>query len=270
MTRLLPAVGLALAGSLTCAAAQEPPAPSPSLSEADDAPPSPRELRRARRAERWAGPVLPPEADFLRTHTEVTVRFAFNGTSPGPFSLFTALAGWNEIGVGLERGLATWRDFTVALGVEGHYGGAWVPAALAQRISDTEDVRFRWQAWEAGGALRVAFHYTRLASVDPWIGGAVGASAFHLGVRVADPPGPAPQSLTLPYLRGELAAGLNLPLRHGLIVGVEVRYLVTGLLSRVQRLRFALPDDDVETFVLFPQHRPPKGFSWVVRFGYRF
>ncbi len=229
-----------------------------------------RAQRKALRAARWTGPALPKEADFLRTETEITFRLGFNGTAPGVFSLFTALAGWNELGIGVEGGVATWRDFTIALGVEGHYGGAWVPAALTQPVSDTERVRFRWSAWEAGGALRVAFHYTRLFSVDPWVGGALGASAFQLRVRVAEPEGPEPQSFILPTFRAELAGGINVPLERGLVVGVELRYLITSLLTRVERLRFGLPDDTVETFVLYPQHRPPKGFSWVVRVGYRF
>lgn len=274
-------VVLAAGLSVRAAHAQEPePDSTPESAEEADSgveeeiPASPREARReaakARRAARWEGPVLPPEADFLRTHTTVGVRLGFNATSPGVFSLFTALAGWNEFGLVLDRGLATWRDFTVSMGFEAHYGAAWVPAALNQRVSDTDEVRFRWSSWEAGGAVRLAFHFTRLSSVDPWLGGAVGADAFHLRVRVAEPDGVETQAFTLPYLRGEVAGGLNVPLQHGLVVGVEIRYLITSLLNRVDRLRFALPDDDVETFVLFPQHRPPKGFSWVVTVGYRF
>lgn len=214
--------------------------------------------------------MLPPEADFLRTHRQINARIAFNGTSPGPFSVVTALAGWNEFGVALEGGVATWRDFTIALGIEGHYGAAWVPAVLSQRVADTDDARFRWSAWEAGGSLRVAFHFTRLFSVDPWLGGAMGAAAFRMNVRVADPAGVAAQRFTVPYLRGELAGGLNVPLQGGFVIGGEIRYLLTGMVPPVDRLRFVLPDDDVATFALFPQHRPPKGFSWVFTVGYRF
>lgn len=228
-----------------------------------------RAARKARREARWEGRVPPPEADFLRTDVELKLRVAFNGYLPGPFSLFTAFAGWNEFSLAADAGVATWRDFTFAVGGSAHIGQGGILGVLTQPIANYDDYRFRWSMWDAGGSLRGSMHYTRLASVDPYLVVDLGAGAFGLTSRVREWPTIDPQQLTRPYLRIGAGGGLSFRLSERWVVGGELRYLITSQFGRVGQLEFRR-DEEEAVFVLFPQHRPPKGFSWVIHVGYRF
>lgn len=269
------------------AAAAEPVEPPPVEPEAGDepgdegatdeevAPPSRlldrRRLRRERRRALWEGEAPPPEADFLQRHTELELRLAFDGTSPGPFSLLTAFAGWNEGALVVDRGVTTWRDFTIGVGGAAWFGYGLVPSITSGRIADYEDHAFGWRMWDTGGAFRATAHWTRLSGVDPYLVGALGAGAFHLDAGARDLPTEPRQALTNAYVRLELGGGLTWRLRPSehWTIGVELRYLVTAQVGARDRFVFGTPEDP-EVFSFAPLHRPPKGFSWAVRAGYRF
>jgi hypothetical protein len=290
MTGRLPAAALLLlprlAGSAEPRASDE--ATTPEVTPAPTQPPPPVEDTPAdeetpaerRRRLRKEGPPegTPPkrQADFLRRDTELRFRFGFNGYTPGPFSLFTAFVGWQEVGLTVDHGTFSWRDFTIGLGADAHYGGAWLLGTITQPIANYDDWRFRWAMWEAGGSLRTTFHWTRLRGVDPYLFGALGAGLLHLDARVLDWPLDTARAFETPYLRLEAGGGLSwLVAKDKIVVGVEARYLVT-VQTRVQdRLDMSYtPTGESEpqtaTFSMFPQHKPPKGFSWVVSVGFRF
>lgn len=210
------------------------------------------------------------EADFTSRDTQIRARIAFQGYGPGPFSLFTAFAGWQELGIDFEKGLATWRDFTVTLGGDAHFGQAWILAALSQPIANYDDFRFRWWMWDAGGGVRSGLHYTGLSSLDPYLFAGLGMSAFKFNAEVrgwADVPTAAKVT---PALRAELGGGLNIPLKaKGLTMGVELRYLITSQFGRATEFDF-VNDTELATFTFFSRHKPPKGFGWVIHVGYRF
>lgn len=228
------------------------------------------EEREARR-EAWRNqPMPPPEADLLRKQVDLRARLGFNGYTPGPFSLFTAFAGWNELGVGIDVGAITWRGFTIGFGGEAHYGQPWVLTALIQRVSNYDDRSFRWQMWEAGGTFRTTMHATALQSVDPYLFVGVGASAFHIQATERSWPRVDPAAATTPTLRIEAGGGLNIPIRQGpWFVGGELRYLITSQIGAPDRLVLR-NGDQTAIFAFAPQHKPPKGFSWVIHVGYRF
>ena len=211
------------------------------------------------------------EADFLRGDTDLRVRFGFNGYTPGPFSLFTAFAGWQEFGIVLDHGVANWRSFTIGVGGDAHYGQAWLLGALTQQVANYDDLQFRWNMWEAGGNLRTTFHWTDLRGVDPYLFGAVGAGVFHLDARVKDWPRPTMARIDNPYLRIEAGGGLlwRIPKATRFFVGAEARYLVTVQIDPQSSLDLRY-DAQSATFDLFPQHKPPKGFSWIASVGVRF
>lgn len=250
----------------------EAPAPPEALTEAkppeakppDEKPPEPPKPERK-------PPPTRLEADFLRGDTDLRVRFGFNGYTPGPFSLFTAFAGWQEFGIVLDHGVANWRSFTIGVGGDAHYGQAWLLGALTQQVANYDDLQFRWNMWEAGGNLRTTFHWTDLRGVDPYLFGAVGAGVFHLDARVKDWPRPAMQRIDNPYLRIEAGGGLlwRIPKATRFFVGAEARYLVTVQIDPQSSLDLTY-DGQSATFDLFPQHKPPKGFSWIASVGVRF
>lgn len=211
------------------------------------------------------------EADFLRTHTDLKLRLAFNGYTPGPFSLVTSLAGWNELSLTLDSGIANWRDFTVGFGGTLHYGQALILGAITQPIANYDETQFRWSMWETGGTLRGTLHYNALQSVDPYLMIGAGAGNFHLEARVRDWPLATQQRRNIPYLRIEVGAGLSTYLRRSnWVIGGELRYLVSTQFGAEQDLLISHPDGSTATFSLFPQHKPPKGFSWMAHVGYRF
>jgi hypothetical protein len=232
--------------------------------------PAVRPTRRRRAAEDDASGPPPPEADFLRTDIEVKARLGFNGSSPGPFSLFSSLGGWNEFGVSIDAGLRNWKDFTIGLGGTIWYGQAGILGASTQRIANYDDIQFRWQMWESGGTVRSTFHYTALASIDPYLFGGVGAEAFQLSMRVRGWPFVGPELHTTAALRIEAGAGITGRIKGGnWVIGGELRYIVAVPFSTVDQLSLAW-EGDIATFVLFPQHNPSRGFSWVIQAGYRF
>lgn len=261
--------------ALTPVRAAGPPADDAQVPEvpqvpAEDEAPSKRDLRRAARQARWEQAALPPEADFFVGHTELTFRLAFNGTDPGPFSLLTALSGWNELGLVVDHGVASWRDFTVGIGAETHVAYALLLGAFAGGVADYDDEHFGWQMWDAGGSLRVTMHFTRLASVDPYLVAALGAGAWHVDAQHLTTPPSSVQGITDPYLRVALGGGLTWRLAGGpWVIGTELRYLLTTRFGSTERFLFEA-SDDLAVFAFAPIHRPPKGFSWSLRLGYRF
>jgi hypothetical protein len=267
---------------LAAAAAQEPvPTPEPPAVDEEDGddeepvPPAPlldrRRLRRERQRALWEGEAPPLEADFLQRHTDLKLRVAFDGTSPGPFSLLTAFAGWNEAGLVVDHGVTTWRDFTIGLGGAAWFGYGLVASITSGRIADYEDHAFGWRMWDTGGVLRATAHWTRLSGVDPYLVGALGAGAFHLDAAARDLPTAPRQAVTNPYVRVELGGGLGWRIRPSThwTVGIELRYQVTAQIGARDRFVFGTPEDP-EVFVFAPLHRPPKGFTWAVQAGYRF
>jgi hypothetical protein len=251
-------------------AARAPPAAPPATAPVEPAPAPPPEP--APQEENARKPWTPrPQADFLKRHTDIRLRLGFNGYTPGPFSLFTAFAGWQELGLVVEHGAASWRGFTIGVGAEAHYGQAWLLGALTQRIANYDDYQFRWKMWDAAGSARVAFHWTELRGVDPYLLGAVGAGLFHLDSRVRDWPLDTMERVNNPYLRIEAGGGLLwwIPGSSRFIVGAEARYLVTVQIDPRRALDMSWQGEQA-TFALFPQHKPPKGFSWVASVGVRF
>jgi opacity protein-like surface antigen len=244
---------------------EEPPTDKPPLTAAEQR----RKEREAHRA--WIRSLPQREADFLSTHTDLKVRLAFNGYTPGPFSIVTSLAGWNELSLTLDRGVASWRDFTIGFGGALHYGQALILGSLTQPIANYDEVQFRWSMWEAGGTLRATMHYTRLQSVDPYLMVGAGAGNFHLEARVRDWPLTTQERRNIPYLRVEVGAGLSTWLgRSRWIIGGELRYIVSSQFGAEKELLLSHDDGSTETFSLFPAHKPPKGFSWIAHVGYRF
>jgi opacity protein-like surface antigen len=227
--------------------------------------------RTRRQLRRTARRSLPQrEVDFLRKHTDVKVRLAFNGYTPGPFSLLTSLAGWNELSISVDHGVANWKDFTIGVGGTLHYGQALILGSLTQPIANYDDFRFRWSMWETGGTLRGTMHYNALQALDPYFVVGVGAGNLHLQARVRDWPRTQEQFKNIPYLRIEVGAGLNGWLPNGRwVIGVELRYLISSQFGPIKQLDL-LYEDQTATFSLYPQHTPPKGFSWVGQVGYRF
>jgi hypothetical protein len=244
-----------------------------------DAPPeeplkSVREQRQEERAERrrdlFEGPNRKPEADFLRRDTELRVRLAFNGSTPGPFSLFTSLTGWNELSLSVDHGVASWRDFTVGVGVVAWYDQALLLGALSQPVANYDEWQFRWSMWEAGGAVRATAHWTRLQGVDPYLLLGLGAGLFHLDARVRGWPVDTRQIVERPYLRVEAGGGLNWRMgRSKFFVGVELRYLISSQIRAAKQVDLT-HQGETATFLFFPQHKPPKGFCWVIGAGVRF
>ncbi|MCB9681445.1 MAG: hypothetical protein H6733_08225 [Alphaproteobacteria bacterium] len=252
----------------------EPPPDGEGDAQGDAVPAAPpltrRQLRKQRRQEAWQGKILPKEADFLQGNVEVRARLAFNGTEPGPFTLLTSLAGWNELGLSVDAGIASWRDWTIGIGGAGWYAQSLILGLVASPIANYEDYTFRWKEWEAGGVVRATMHYTGLSGMDPFLLVGLGAGAFHLDASINDwPPDVAHQSLTTAYLRGEVGGGATWLVASHWVVGVELRYLITGQIDPRDRFLY---DDGTQTavFVFANQHRPPKGFSWSVQAGYRF
>lgn len=218
---------------------------------------------------RWAGRRPPPEADFFRGDTEIKLRLAFNGTSPNPFTVLTALAGWNELSLSVDVGVASWRNFTLGVGGELHHGQSLILGAITAPVANYDDVRFGWSESETGAALRFTAHTTVLSSVDPYLMVALGGAAFRIEANVIGA-GIAPAEHTSGYLRFEAGGGLTWRLgTKGWVVGVELRYLLTADLDPIDRFLF-VDDGDLVVFRFAEQHRPPKGFSWVVHAGYRF
>lgn len=234
------------------------------------------ELRRmARKAavrERFSGPALPPEADFLQRHVDLRVRLAFNGTEPGPFSIITSLAGWNELSLALDVGVASWRDFTIGVGVSGHYGASLLLGAINGRVANYDDYEFGWGMWDAGGLVRATFHFTQLRSLDPYVLGGIGASAFGIEAVVGGWPLVETSRHVSPYVRIELGGGLATQLKGTRwMAGVELRYLLTVETDPIDRFLIENPaTDETAIFVFAPAMRPPKGFCWVIHVGYRF
>lgn len=265
--------GLALALLLGSAASPAEPdvAPAPEdASPPQDAGPTEAVEPKARRVPpRWRGRLLPPEADFYRGDVDLKLRLAFNGTSPNPFTLLTSLAGWNELSITVDAGVASWRDFTIGVGVDVHHGESLILGVVNGPIADYDDFRFAWRSSETGGAVRVTAHTTALRSVDPYLVVAVGAAAFRVEASL-EGAGLAPADHLSPYLRFEAGGGLTWRLgTKGWILGLELRYLLTADLDPVPRFVFE-DGDDLAVFALSDPHRPPKGFSWVVHAGYRF
>jgi hypothetical protein len=246
-------------------AASTPPADAPAA-EPPAAPSPPASPAPARKP-----PVRRREADFLRGDTELTVRLGFNGYTPGPFSLFTSFAGWQELAVAMDHGVSNWKDFTVGVGFEAHYGQAALLAALSQPIANYDDTEFRWSMTDAGGALRGTMHWTKLRGVDPWLMAGLGAGFFHLDTRVRDWPQSAAGELGSAYVRVEAGGGLTWLLGKGdrFVIGAEARYLITVQTNPARQVVMR-HDEELAVFSLFPQHKPPKGFSWVFRAGVRF
>lgn len=240
--------------------------------------PTLRELKKERRQERrralFEGPNKKPEADFLRRDTELRVRLAFNGYTPGPFSLFTSLTGWNELSLVVDHGVASWRGFTIGVGASAWYDQAALLGALTQPVANYEPYRFRWRMFETGGALRATAHWTALQGVDPYLAVALGAGLFHLDAGVRGWPREADDAtpyavVERPYLRAELGGGLNWRLgRSRFFVGLELRYLITSQIRPERQIDLTWQGEQA-SFLLFPQHKPPKGFAWVVGLGVR-
>jgi opacity protein-like surface antigen len=260
--------------------APDPGAPQPDPPSDDaDAPPAPaatspaqtpRERRREARRILWSGDVPPPESDFLRDHTDVYVRVGFGGYAPGPFSLFTAFAGWFDLGLRFDRGVAYWKDFTFSLGADLAYSNPAILAGLTQPIANYDEIAFRWRMWQAAGTLRGTLHYHRLQSVDPYLFAGVGAGVFELRARVRDWPTVPEASLLQPFVRIELGAGLSTRLNGTpWIIGGELRYVLAIPTRRATQLDLEGPDTTA-TFTLFPQHKPERGFAWGAHIGYRF
>lgn len=244
----------------------------PDDATADDDPDEPlsrRERRKQKIAARYEAPFLPPEADFLKGDTDLKLRLAFNGYTPGPFSVLTAFAGWQEGSLTLDHGIANWKGFTVGFGFEGHYGQAFLLGALTQPIANYDDYTFRWRMWETGGTLRSTMHWTALQSVDPYLFVGAGAGFFHLDARVRSWPAGSERKIENPYLRIELGGGLIWRIPDSpFLIGGELRYLITSQFGAVRDLAFRR-GDETAVFSLFPQHKPPKGFSWIVHLGIR-
>lgn len=286
--RCLAATLLVLGASASAAEPEALPAELPPDETTEEAPPeevyqepSAAERRIARRAERqalrraqWAGTMLPQEADFLRTHVDARLRLGFNGTSASPFSILTALSGWNEIGLQIDAGGFAFRGFTVSFGGTLQIGLSPVLGALLANIANYDDVVFRWSMFETAAVARVAFHLTTLQSMDPYLFAGLGAGAFQISAGVAG--SSAPEEVhTSGQFRIEVGGGLNIPLRPPRklrtrwYVGVELRYLLTVQTDPRDRFVFDVGDRRV-VFDFAPEHAPPRGFSWVVGAGYRF
>ncbi len=252
---------------------------APETPPSADAPPDEplktvREQRQEERAERrrslFEGPNRKPEADFLRRDTELRVRLAFNGSTPGPFSLFTSLTGWNELSLSVDHGVASWRDFTIGIGAVAWYDQALLLGALSQPVANYDEWQFRWSMWEAGGSVRATAHWTRLQGVDPYLLVGLGAGLFHLDARVRGWPVDTRQIVERPYLRVEAGGGLNWRMgRSNFFVGVELRYLISSQIRAAKQVDLT-HQGETATFLFFPQHKPPKGFCWVIGAGVRF
>ncbi len=218
---------------------------------------------------RWRQRQLPPEADFYNNHVDLKLRLGFNGTSPNPFTILTSLAGWNELSLTADAGVASWRDFTIGVGAEVHYGQSLILGLINGPIADYDDYRFSWTSTDAGGAVRVTAHTTVLRGVDPYLMVGLGASAFRLQAELIGA-GLAGADHLSALLRVEVGGGLNWRLgTKGWIIGLELRYLLSAELTPVAR--FVFEDGDRKAvFARSASHNPPKGFSWVVQVGYRF
>lgn len=211
----------------------------------------------------------PAEADLLARDVELGVRLAFNDYRPGPFSLFTSLAGWNELALTLDVGAFAWRDFTFSFGGDIHYGGSWILSALTQRIANYDNYDFRWSMWESGATFRASMHYTALSSVDPYLFVGAGGAAFSLRVSERAWPQVPPETVLRGTLRFELGGGVAIPVKSDWRVAIDLRYLITSQINPVEALVLTNGDEEA-TFTFFPQHKPPKGFSWGLRFSRRF
>ena len=73
------------------------------------------------------------------------------------------------------------------------------------------------------------------------------------------------------YVRVEAGGGLTWLLGKGdrFVIGAEARYLITVQTNPARQVVMR-HDEELAVFSLFPQHKPPKGFSWVFRAGVRF
>ncbi len=253
--------------------------PSVHAQEPEVPPADPATLEAAEQADPPVGPVAPPEeppplrkpeADFLVRHVELKVRIAFNGAAAGPFTLFTSLGGWNEFGVSVDAGFRSWRDFTIGMGGTVWYGQAGILGASIQRIANYDKIQFRWNMWETGGTYRTTFHYTPLASLDPYLFGGIGGGAFQVEARVQGWPRVPPERHISGYLRLEAGGGITTRIRGGnWVIGGELRYMITAQFQGVQQLVLTRSPEETATFVLFPQHHASRGFSWVIQVGYR-
>jgi hypothetical protein len=124
--------------------------------------------------------------------------------------------------------------------------------------------------WEAGGAVRATAHWTRLQGVDPYLLLGLGAGLFHLDARVRGWPVDTRQIVERPYLRVEAGGGLNWRMgRSKFFVGVELRYLISSQIRAAKQVDLT-HQGETATFLFFPQHKPPKGFCWVIGAGVRF
>jgi hypothetical protein len=258
---------LAGLATMTLAAASDAPPDAPVATPSPEAPAEPPTARRV--PLRWQGRAPPPEADFRIGDVEVDLRLGFNGTSPNPFTLLTALAGWNELALSVDCGVAAFRDFTIGVGGEIHHGQSLVLGAVSAPIANYDDYQFRWAMSASGATVRVTAHDTSLQGIDPYLFAAVGASAFRIeaGLVGTDVP---PRDHVSAAVRLEVGGGLRWRIGvKGWIVGLELRYLFTADTSPVDRFLF---DDDGASavFAFADLHQPPKGFSWVVHAGYRF
>lgn len=214
---------------------------------------------------------FPREADFVKGHVEVRVQLGFDGYRPGPFSLFASFVGWNEFGLSVEYGaIQPCADCTFGLGLELYYARPFLLEVISRPISNTDDHDFIWQMHDRGGSLKPTFHYTGLASIDPYAFALVGPTAFTFKARVKGTEREDLGSYTTAGLRIGLGVGLSAPVWKRLVVGGELRYLASFQFDRRNSLTLLDEDGDEVTFLLNAIHRPPSGFSWVLHAGWRF
>lgn len=217
----------------------------------------------------WEGKAPPPVATFYKGDKQVNLRLSFNGYNPGPFSLFTSIVGWNDFGLSLDIGAIPFSSFTIGFGGTIYYAQAWFLQAITRPISDYEDYEFDWFEWEAGATFRVSAHYNRLQALDPYAFVGLGGGNFHLETRVKEWPTIDPAFYNTGYLRVELGVGLMGRINEHIVVGGELRYLISAQFNPESKL-YLQDGQETATFNVFPQQKPSKGFSWTLQIGYRF
>lgn len=234
---------------------------------ADPATPAPA------KKEGWK-PKVRTEADFLPGDVDLKARIGFNGSRWDPLSLFISLPlGWLEFNITVDFAVAEVKQWTFAIGFDGYYSRPWFLELLSRGASNTEEVKFQWQMHDRGGTFRATAHYTGLSSFNPYLLVQGGASLFTLSVAPEQDAVISREYYHSPALRIGVGGGVSTLLtKMNLVVGLELRYLISAVFQRPTAILVDHPfeDGEKERFELRSFHQPSHGFSWIIHFGYRF
>lgn len=223
-------------------------------------------LPRGRDAQRASGKAAHENlSDFLPGDVEVKVHAGLSGFELAPWTLFSSLAGWQELGAVVDVGVLAQGSVTWALGVEAWWAAPVLNRATQRALGSSDR---DWSASDRGVAARLALHATALSSVDPYVAVLGGPAWTELDAHLL--PGPSvPAEHDTSGARTGVAGGLSTVSPTGVAGGVELRYLVPLRPAPPDVLHLTDASGTPRDFEVRRRHTGTAGFSWMLSLGLR-